>query len=200
MRIGTVFSVIIYAAALILLGIFLIGIATAYIPFRDLTHYISYIYNTPELKLYLGTLGGLLIVLSILLFHIALGHTAREKKIVIKGKDGITQISLYSPVENIVKDVSKELGTIIDSKQDVYKWKKGIRIDVRLAMRPGINIKDVSDTFRSKVIEKVRQVIGIEWPVEVNVFVLKVSDGRKKQATGAKAEPNFTVPYREMDV
>ena len=199
MKIGTVFSVILYAAIVILFGAFLISIATNYIPYDLLQLYVQYLYGSVELRIYLGVLGGLLIFLSFLLFHVALGPSVREKKVFIKGKDGMTQISLSSPVENIVREVAKELGTITDARQDVYKWKKGIRIDVKLAVKPGVNIRDVSEVFRGKVINKVRGMIGVEGPIEVNVFVWKVADAKKKQSL-AKQEPKFTVPYREMDV
>ncbi len=199
MRVGTVFSVVIYCAIVVLAGAFLLAVATNYISYDMLQAYIHYLYMDAQLKLYLGVLGGLLIFLSLLLFHVAIGRVSREKKVTIKSKDGLTQIALFPPVDNIVKEVANALGTIIDVRQDVYKWKKGIRIDARLAMKPGVNIKDVSDAFKEKVIEKVRQAIGIEGPIEVNVYVWKISDGKKRRQA-AKQEQNFSVPYREMDV
>jgi len=197
MRIGALFAVFVYTILTIFVSIWLLAIGIGYVPEKVAHMWVSLLYTNPQYQLYLLIIGAALLIVSFIFFRISFAGPRKEKQVLFKGDSGEVIISLNSPIESIVKEVASQLKEVVDVKQDSYMWKKTLVIELRVVMLPGVKIKDISEKIQEMIIERIREVVGLDSPVKVKVKVVRLAPRRKELQP---EEENIPIPFRNMDV
>ncbi len=197
MRIGALFAVLVYTILAIFIGVWLIAIGIGYVDEKILIYFVQYLY-TQEHLFYTFLSGIGLIFISFIFFNMSFGGPRRKKQVLFKNSSGEVAINLHSPVENVVKEVASQIKEIVEVRQDSYMLKKLLVIELRVVMRPGVKIKEISEDLQNRIIERIREVIGIDMPIKVIVRVSRVTEPKKKDIDSD--DENVPIPFRNMDV
>ncbi len=205
MRIGALFAVFVYtvlamfvAIWLIIIGLGALGLEDLQFPKDLLIFWVDQVYSDPLYQFYVLMAGIGLMLLSFVLWTLSFTPRRREKQVLFRGDGGEVLVNLSSPIEAIVKEVAGQNKEVVDVRQDAYMQGKTLIIEVRVVMRPGVKIKEVSERMQDMIIAKVREIIGLESPVKVRVKVLKVVEPKRRMQE--PQEEDVPIPFRNMDV
>ncbi len=197
MKIGALFAVFIYTILAIFVSVVLIFLGLGYIPEPLVHKWVSLLYTNPEYQLYLLIAAISLLVISFIFFRISFSVPRKERQILFKGDSGEVMISLSSPIETVVKEIASQLKEVVDIKQEAYMYKKTLIIELKVVMLPGIKLKEISEKLQEMLINRIREVIGLDTPIKVKVRVIKVSNPRRDSMVDEESVP---IPFRNMDV
>ena len=190
MRFFTFIGVVFYTLVLWVLGGLMLAFAMHFIQLQDLVHILDAIYNFSELRLWAGSIGVLLIVLSFYFGRIIIGRMQKERTIAFENPSGMVTVSL-SAVEDLVKRLATQIPEIRDTRPEVLATKRGIEIDLRIVLRNEVNIPELTSRLQELIKNRLQEILGMEETVLVRIHVIKISgdeEEKAKRKKGASAE------------
>ncbi len=147
MRLFTVLGVLFYASVLILIGVALtvFGIVFFFNLLQPqdlnnlLNNLIGYMQYNRSSGITIGLCGILLIVISFSFAQLILGRFQREKTIAFTTSSGKVTVAL-SLIEDLIRRLEGVIPEIKELRPDVIATKKGIVVDIRVALKSEANI------------------------------------------------------------
>ena len=195
MRIFNAFVFFLYTLLFLLVGTFLIIFSLHLIPLEEIATVMEYIYHANNLRLITGSLGALLIVISISAAQIMVGRIQRERTIAFTNPEGQVTISLAA-IEDFIKRLTNQISEIKELKPTVLAGKKGVEISNRVALWSDTNIPEATEKIQMLIKSRIAEMLGIEETIKVSVHIVKIAHReemvRKKEEVGTEPE----VPFR----
>lgn len=195
MRIFTVLGILFYATVLIIIGVTLIAFSLNLLRLQDIDNLFVYIQYNFNSRIITGLLGLLLILISFSFAQLILGRFQREKTIAFTTSSGEVTIAL-SAVEDLIKRLANVMPEIKDLRPDVVATKKGIVVDLRVALRSEANIPELTDRLQEITKSKIQEVLGLEEQIIIRIHVAKIislEEKERKKKEPENQEP--TVPF-----
>jgi len=186
-----ILGIMFYTAILILIGLKMIVIALAFSfdslqpqALQYINNALSFVQNSPKVRIALGLSGSLLILVSISLAQFILGKFRREKTIAFKTGSGEVTIAL-SAVEDLIRRIAYLVPDVKELRPDVRAHKKGLTVDLRVVLKSEANIPGLTERLEEITKQKMQEVLGLEEKVFVNTHIAKIisaddKDKRKK--------------------
>jgi uncharacterized alkaline shock family protein YloU len=190
MRLLTVLTITLYTVLLVAIGILLISLSFQLISPLDVSGTLDVIQQSKNVRIFLGIVGGLLILISIGIVQFIMSKMQREKTIAFNNPDGQVTISLTA-IEDFIKKVSRQIPDIKDIKSDVIASKKGVNITTRVTLWSDTNIPDVTERIQGMIKTRLQEMLGLEESILVSVNVSKIV--QKEESSSKKEETE--VPY-----
>jgi uncharacterized alkaline shock family protein YloU len=154
--------------------------------------------ETANVRLITGLIGVMLILTSFGFGHIMFARIKREKTIAFQTANGEVLVSL-SAVEDLIRKITVDVEGIRDARPDVIAGKKGIEINLRLALNAEVNIPDFTARIQDMIKEKFQEILGIDESVVVKIFVAKIvakEPRQRKRKDSDEEAPNTAVPFQ----
>jgi len=192
MKFFTVLGIIFYTTVLSLVGGILIVVSLNWLPLEIINNWLGYLYSGFQTRFVLGSIGVLLILISISFAQLILGKIQRERTIAFSNPSGEITISL-SAVEDLIVRLMRSLSEIKDAKPSVIATKKGIEIDLRISLKSELNIPEFTAQLQEMLKVKVGEILGIEEPIIIRIHVAKIASPQEK-VEEKKVEPP-TIPF-----
>jgi len=192
MKFFTVLGIIFYTTVLSLVGGILIVVSLNWLPLEIINNWLGYLYSGFQARFVLGSIGVLLILISISFAQLILGKIQRERTIAFSNPSGEITISL-SAVEDLIVRLMRSLSEIKDAKPSVIATKKGIEIDLRISLKSELNIPEFTAQLQEMLKVKVGEILGIEEPIIIRIHVAKIASPQEK-VEEKKVEPP-TIPF-----
>ena len=192
MKFFTVLGIIFYTTVLSLVGGILIVVSLNWLPLEIINNWLGYLYSGFQTRFVLGSIGVLLILISISFAQLILGKIQRERTIAFSNPSGEITISL-SAVEDLIVRLMRSLSEIKDAKPSVIATKKGIEIDLRISLKSELNIPEFTAQLQEMLKVKVGEILGIEEPIIIRIHVAKIASPQEK-IEEKKIEPP-TIPF-----
>jgi hypothetical protein len=192
MRFFTVLGIIFYTTVLSLVGVLLIVISLNWLPVEMINSWLGYLQTGFQARFTVGSMGILLILISISFAQLILGKIQKEKTIAFSNPSGEITISL-SAVEDLIIRIMRSLSEIKDAKPDVIATKKGIEIDLRISLKSEVNIPEFTAQLQEMLKNRVGEVLGIEEPIIIKIHVTKISSHQEKTEEKRPEQP--TIPF-----
>lgn len=196
MRIFNVLGILFYAGILILIGIVLIVFSLNLLDLQDINTFLSYAQSGLNSRIIVGLSGCLLILISFSFAQLILGRFQRERTIAFTTASGEVTIAL-SAVEDLIKKLNVFIPEIRELRPDVIATKKGIIVDIRVALKSETNIPDLTARLQEIARSKIQEILGIEEQIIIRIHVTKIISAadidRKKKESTEKEEP--TIPF-----
>ncbi len=197
MRLFTVMGILFYATILILIGAVLIVFAFNILLPYDLGNIFAYLHDTLNARIIVGLSGLLLILVSFSFAQLILGGFQREKTIAFTTSSGEVTIAL-SAVEDLIKHISFVMPEIKELKPNVIAGKKGIVVDLRVALRSEANLPELTARLQDITRSKIQEVLGVEEEIIIKIHISKIvsreeKERKKKEVEKITDEP--TLPY-----
>jgi len=193
MRLFTVLGIIFYTVILSLVGGVLIIISLNWIPPGLINNYLLYLSTSFQARFILGSIGLLLILISISFAQLILGKIQRERTIAFHNPSGEITISL-SAVEDLIARIARSLVEIKDIRPDVIATKKGIEIDLRISLKSEVNIPEFTAQLQEMLRSRVQEVLGIEEPIIIRIHISKIVSFQENLEKKKTEEPP-TIPF-----
>jgi len=190
-------GILFYATILILIGAVLIVFAFNILLPYDLGNIFAYLHDTLNARIIVGLSGLLLILVSFSFAQLILGGFQREKTIAFTTSSGEVTIAL-SAVEDLIKHISFVMPEIKELKPNVIAGKKGIVVDLRVALRSEANLPELTARLQDITRSKIQEVLGVEEEIIIKIHISKIvsredKERKKKEVEKIKDEP--TLPY-----
>ena len=199
MKFLTRMAVLFYVTLVLFLGTFILIFVTNVINFSDVTEFLSVVYSDMQLRKIIGIVASTLLVFNYIFYQLFAVNVHRDKIIAFNNPAGIVTVSLMA-LEDLIKRKILKLSEIKEAKTSIIaKSKKGLYVTIKLILRSDVNIPDLTSKVQDLVKRKIQDVIGIEEPINIAVYVGKIvvdqiKEKHPKENTGDKYESN--VPFQ----
>ena len=198
MKLRAKFVLLVFGLFYLAIGIFMVLYALDFISQYDLNFILAELGQIISLKLLLGLIGAISVMLVIALLNFVWSGVASEKNIAFKTEYGEVLVSL-SAIEDYVRKIMRDDPSIRDLRSKVMVRKRGLVISLKAVMLSEINIPSVTEKIQSELRDKVQEMLGMEEPVVVKVFITKIGEKEKKKRLKQGEESQEVVPpYREF--
>jgi len=195
MRIFTVLGILFYAMVLIIIGATLIAFSLNLLRPQDIDNLFIYIQYNLNSRIITGLLGLLLILISFSFAQLILGRFQREKTIAFTTAAGEVTIAL-SAVEDLIKRLANVMPEIKDLRPDVVATKKGIVVNLKVALKSEANIPELTDRLQEITRSKIQEVLGLEEQIIIRIHVAKIISLEEKERKKKEIENQEpTVPF-----
>lgn len=188
-------GIIFYSTVITLIGFAFIIFAFHRLQPQEISDVLIYIQSAFSSRMIVGLSGVLLIILSISFAQIILGRFQKEKTIAFPTSSGEVTIALAA-VEDLIRRLSTLVPEVKELKPNVIAKKDRIIVDLRVALKTGSNMPELTGRLQELVKTEIERVLGLEQEPMVNIHITKIvslEDRDKKKKETEKTEP--TIPY-----
>ncbi|MDP8253088.1 MAG: alkaline shock response membrane anchor protein AmaP [Candidatus Kaelpia aquatica] len=198
MKLRAKFVLLVFGLFYLMIGVFMVLYALDFVSQQDLSFILAESEQLIPLDLLAGLVGAVLIVLVVALLNFVWSGVAAEKNIAFKTEYGEVLVSL-SAVEDYVRKIMRDDPDVRDLRSKVTVRKRGLVISLRAVMLSEINIPSVTEKMQSELRRKVQEMLGMEEPVIIKVFISKIGEKeRKKKLKQGDETQEVVPPYREF--
>lgn len=163
-----------------IIGGLLIALSFDLLTLQNITDLLQQMFQFQNIHLFIGGFGLFLVIASIFTAQISLGKMQREKTIAFNNPDGQVTVSL-SAIEDFVRKLASNMSEIRDLRSNVIAGKKGVEINIRVSLWADTNIPESTESIQGIIKNRIQQMLGIEEPIVVKVFVTKIVQKDKKK-------------------
>jgi len=192
-KIITKFVIYCYTIVLFTIGALLISFALGKIDAYDLTVLLKSL-DTVNARLATGLTGLLIILIGFVFSQIMFSRIKREKTIAFQTASGEVLVALNA-VEDLIRKLTGDIEGIKEARPNVIASKKGIEINLRLALNADVHIPEFTGKVQELIKERIQEILGIDEAITVKIFVTKIL-AKDRPRNKKEAEEDTSVPFR----
>ena len=190
-----ILGIIFYSTIVTLIGVAFIAFAFHRLQPEIVSDLLVYIQDNVSSRLIVGLSGVLLIIISISFAQIILGRFQREKTIAFPTSSGEVTIALAA-VEDLIRRLAVLVPEVKELRPNVVARKDNIIVDLRVALKTGSNMPELTGRLQELVKSEIERVLGLEQEPIVNIHIAKIvstEERDRKRKETEKQEP--TIPF-----
>jgi len=190
-----ILGIIFYSTIVTLIGVAFIAFAFHRLQPEIVSDLLVYIQDNVSSRLIVGLSGVLLIIISISFAQIILGRFQREKTIAFPTSSGEVTIALAA-VEDLIRRLAVLVPEVKELRPNVVARKDNIIVDLRVALKTGSNMPELTSRLQELVKSEIERVLGLEQEPIVNIHIAKIvstEERDRKRKETEKQEP--TIPF-----
>lgn len=173
MTILTRFAVLFYVTLVLFSSCFLLLFVLHKIDLNQSMAALSVIYFDETLRQIVGAVAAALLLINFVFYRLFSVNTHRDKIIAFDNPAGRVTVSLAA-LEDLVKRTIVRLSEIKDVRMNITASKKGLKIKSRLILRSEVNIPEITSKVQDVIRKKIQDMIGIDEPLNVTIYVGKI--------------------------
>ena len=190
-----ILGIIFYSTIITLIGIALIFFSFNKLQPQDVAQLFAYLQESVSSRLVVGLTGLLLIVISVSFAQIILGKFQREKTIAFPTASGEVTVALTA-VEDLIRRLSSVLPEVKELRPNVIARKGALVVDLRVTLRTGTNIPDLTNRLQEMIRSEIERVLGLEQEPVINVHIAKIVSAEEKDKKRKEFEKQETpIPF-----
>jgi hypothetical protein len=195
MRTFNVLGIMFYAGVLILIGIVMIVFALNVLPPENVSNFFVYLQSNFNSRLVVGLAGLLLVLISFSFAQLILGRFQSEKTIAFTTASGEVTIAL-SAIEDLIKHFVVIIPEIKELRPDVIATKKGIVVDLKVALKSEANLPELTARLQEITKSKIQEVLGVEEQIIIRIHISKIISREEKERKRKELETQEpTIPF-----
>jgi uncharacterized alkaline shock family protein YloU len=192
MRIFNLIITFFYTVIFWALAVFLIAFALQLIDSGQISAILAEIEISRKHRITTAGIGIFIIIMGFVVLSLLLNRFQKEKTIAFNSPDGQVIISLKA-VEGFIKDIASQIPEVKDIRSDVIAGRKKIEITSNVTLWSDASIPDVTERIQSLVKGKVQEMLGVEEPVFVSVYIMKIA---KREPQKQKHQTELTSDFQ----
>ena len=145
------------------------------------------VYYEEDLRALMLILVAMIMFINFIFYKVFTGSDSKEKVIAFDNPSGRVSVSLGA-LEEMIKRKIGRVSDIKDAKATISATRKGLLVKVKLILCSEVNIPEISSRIQNLVMRKVQDMIGMEEPVRVAVFVGKILPAKAKDKHESKID------------
>lgn len=189
----------IFGISYLILGVLLLLYSIKIIEPEDLRFLLAKIPSSLSLDVVIGLIGGFLVLFVITVLNFVWSGIESERNIAFHTDYGEVLVSL-SAIEEYIRRFLKEDPEIKELRVKVSARKKNLLVLLRAVILSESNIPGVTENIQSQLRARLQEMLGMEEPITLRLYVSKIGEGEKKrkgkEVQESKEEP--LPPYRKF--
>ena len=121
-----------------------------------------------------GICAGGIMFMSLLLARLIYGTHQMERTIAFENPAGGVTVSLTA-LEDLIKRLIVQMPEVKEIRPYMIATRKGLEVDIKLALRYEVNIPELTARFQDLVRRKIEEAVGMEGKINIRVHVTKIS-------------------------
>jgi uncharacterized alkaline shock family protein YloU len=117
--------------------------------------------------------GGLMFM-SFILARLIYGSRQMERTIAFENPNGRVTVSLTA-LEDLIKRLIVQMPEVKEIRPYMIATRKGLEVDIKLALRHEVNIPELTARFQDLVRRKIEEAVGMEGKINIRMHVVKIS-------------------------
>ena len=194
-RIAVLFHVTLILFMCSFMGLF----ALNWIVLSDIQDLFFVAYFDENLRIIISVLAGIMLFVNFVFYKVFSVNQHRDKIIAFDNPSGRVSISLAA-LEDMVKRKINKVDEIKDGKANITASKKGLHVKVRLVLCSEVNIPEIASKVQDMITRKVQDLIGLDDPINVAVYVGKILPEKIKEKSEEVSEiekkSEINVPFQ----
>jgi uncharacterized alkaline shock family protein YloU len=196
----TRFFVLIFVTLVLFLTVFFLLFVLHYIDPHSVLQFMVMLYIDETLRRVVVGLAGFVILANYICYYQAVKANISEKKIIaFDNPGGRVSVSLLA-IEELTKRVISRFSEVREVKSRVWVSKKGLHIKMRLILRAEGSIPEVTSRVQDAVKRKIQDTIGIDEPIDVDIYVGKILPDQANEKRPPKKDDGPKVPEQQPNI
>ena len=175
-------AMLFYVTISLFLGSFILLYALNMIDYQGVSIVFSAAYFDPNLKMPLLIVAGIILFSNFLFYQFLSVNVRRDKIIAFDNPDGRVTVSLNA-MEELLKKSLEKIPEVKDVRAAMAASRKGLDIKVRISLADEVNIPEITSIVQQRTKRKVQDMIGLEEPLNISVYVGKIQPDLHKSKT-----------------
>ncbi len=197
MRIILKLIFLVYMTFFIALGVLLVLASLSIVPVEIVYEYVNIVINFPNLKLYFGIAGAVILFINFGIIKLSLDHFQRQKNIAFANPDGQVLVSLAA-IEDLIRKSAIEMPQLKEIRPEVVATKKGILVGCKVILYSDVSIPEATEVVQNLIKTKIQELLGLEESVTIKIHIAKIATREKQKEKSSGAETLHHPPYRNF--
>ena len=191
-----IFGIIFYSTVVTLIGLALIFFAFNKLQPQEVADLFNSLQENLSSRMIIGLSGLVLILISFSFAQIILGKFQREKTIAFPTQAGEVTVAL-SAIEDLIRRLSTVLPEVKELRPNVVARKNSIVVDLRVTLRTGTSIPDLTNRLQDMVKSEIERLLGtLEQEPVVNMHIVKIASSEERDRKKKEFEKQeTTIPF-----
>ncbi|MBF0386106.1 MAG: alkaline shock response membrane anchor protein AmaP [Candidatus Omnitrophica bacterium] len=183
MKFITRLAVLFYVTLVLFVSCFMIMFVAKWVNVNDINAFLSAVYEDKTLRMVIGILGGVILFMNFLFYQLYSVNIHRDKVIAFDNPAGRVSVSLVA-LEDLIKRMLYRTEEIKEVKASIRATRKGLLSKIKLALKAEVNIPDLTARVQDMVRGKIQDIIGLEEPIDITIYVGKILAEKSKTKDG----------------
>lgn len=190
-------AILFYVTMVLFLGSFALLFVLNYINVRDVHQLLSIVYFDETLRIIFGVSAVVLLLLNYVFYQAFTVSGQRGGAIAFDNPSGRVNVSLLA-IEDLIKRVTIKTPEVREIKSKISMSKKGLQIKITLVLKAEGSIPEVTSRVQELVKKRVQEAIGLDEPIDVNIYVGKILPDEGKERRPVKKEEDSKEPEQNV--
>lgn len=188
MKFLTRIAVLFYVTLVLFIASFLILFVMGQLDLAFVQGMFTVIYEDKYLQYVFLGISALMLILNFVFYKLFSVNVHKEKIIAFDNPSGRITVSLFT-LEDLIRKLVLAVPEIKDTKVNVIAARKGLQVKIKLVLNEDVNIPSLTSTIQSKITKKVQDMIGVDDPIDIAIYVGRIVTNTKKVKSVTSKEP-----------
>ena len=193
-------AILFYVTMVLFLGSFVLLFVLNYIDARGVHQLLSMIYSDETLRIIFAASATVLLLFNYVFYRAFTVSSQKGGTIAFDNPSGRVSVSLLA-IEELIKRVVIKAPEVREIKSKISASKKGLQIKINLTLKAEGSIPEVTSCVQELVKKRVQEAIGLDEPIDVNIYVGKIlsdqgNEKRQPKKEEDPKEPEGNVPFQ----
>ncbi|OGX38781.1 MAG: hypothetical protein A3G91_03670 [Omnitrophica WOR_2 bacterium RIFCSPLOWO2_12_FULL_50_9] len=200
MRFFTRIAVLLYVILVLFLGCFTLLYVSHAVDFKQVFDVLYAAYFDHRLRLIAGSIAAGMLLFNFLFYRLFSINARRERVIAFDNPSGRVSVALDA-LEELLRRMITKSPEIKEAKVALRASKKGLYVKIRMVLCAEVNIPEITSKVQELSRRKIQDIIGLDEPVNVTVYIGKILPDRVKEKRSSKKEEieeksETTIPFQ----
>lgn len=200
MRFFTRIAVLLYVILVLFLGCFTLLYVSHAVDFKQVFDVLYAAYFDHNLRLITGSIAAGMLLFNFLFYRLFSINARRERVIAFDNPSGRVSVALDA-LEELLRRIIIKSPEIKEAKVALQASKKGLYVKIRMVLCAEVNIPEITSKVQELSRRKIQDIIGLDEPVNVIVYIGKILPDRVKEKRSHKKEEieeksETTIPFQ----
>ncbi len=193
-------AVLFYVTMVLFLSSFILLFVLNYIDVRSVHQLMSIIYSDETLRIIFAVSAIVLLLLNYVFYQAFTISGQKGGTIAFDNPSGRVNVSLLA-IEELIKRAVIKTPEVREIKSKISASKKGLQIKIILTLKAEGSIPEVTSRVQELVKKRVQEAIGLDEPIDVNIYVGRIlsdqgNEKRQPKKEEAPKEPEGNIPFQ----
>lgn len=193
MKFLTRIAILFYVSLALFLGCFTVLYVLNLIDFKPVFDVLFAVYYDKSLRTIVASTAWFVLVMNFIFYRVFTVTTYREKIIAFDNPAGRVSVALVA-LEDLIRRTISRLPEVKEGRVDIRASKKGLRVRIRLVLCSEVNIPEITSTVQETVKRKIQDIIGLDEPINITVYIGKILPERVKEKRAGKSPEREELP------
>lgn len=180
-------AILFYVTIILFLGCFAILYVLNLIPYQGILDVLYFVYVDDNLRIAVACIASGLLFINFVLYRQLDVNAHKEKIIAFDNPSGRVRVALVA-LEDLIRRTISRFPEVKEGKVDIRASKRLLNVKIRMVLCAEVNIPELTSIVQETAKRKIQEIIGLDEPLNVSVYISKILVDPNKEKKVAKKE------------